>query len=352
MKQVQSDDRRTLAQGQPLVLKTTSHAHMFISLRLAKDPTKPSFTSLVTTMILQSIFKLTTLSSLILLLSPSLSQAFSLSQWLHHPPYPNGTLAEEIQCYSLPYGGIGFTSHIITYYTIAMLSAGRRPYAPWWRTKVGSLDIALSIIGLIVTVIISALTMVRCRNRWQFIAIAAWKPNLSVTFGFLSTHAAYYIWDHTLTEEPAPIQHHHIDIPYNPWMGLWHEKMAYEELRKVLFWLLFYIPGAAAGMIGLVSLVVETYGSNKHIQIITFAVSAAFILTTTCLAALFICALRIRAGWGVLVSFLLAVGIVGSVCSDWALAAIAGNLTGVPSSDNAALYWSYFVAKRLPFFSS
>jgi hypothetical protein len=46
-----------------------------------------------------------------------------------------------------------------------------------------------------------------------------------------------------------------------------------------------------------------------------------------------------------------AVGILGAFYSDWVLAAIAGKLTGAPSSDNSALYWSYFAAKRLPSFS-
>jgi hypothetical protein len=30
----------------------------------------------------------------------------------------------ETACYSLPYGGIGFASHIITYYTMVMLFLG------------------------------------------------------------------------------------------------------------------------------------------------------------------------------------------------------------------------------------
>ena len=45
-------------------------------------------------------------------------------------------------------------------------------------------------------------------------------------------------------------------------------------------------------------------------------------------------------------------GVLGAFYSDWILAAIAENMSGSPSADNAALYWSYFVAKRLPFFSS
>ena len=36
----------------------------------------------------------------------------------------------EITCYTLPYGGLGFASHILTYYTLFMLFSGRQPLRP------------------------------------------------------------------------------------------------------------------------------------------------------------------------------------------------------------------------------
>jgi len=42
------------------------------------------------------------------------------------------------------------------------------------------------------------------------------------------------------------------------------------------------------------------------------------------------------------------VGIVGAWYNDWILAAIAENYSGLPSSDNAVLYWGYFIAKKIP----
>lgn len=35
-------------------------------------------------------------------------------------------IASEAQYYSLPYGGLGFFSHIYTYYTLTMLSLGKK----------------------------------------------------------------------------------------------------------------------------------------------------------------------------------------------------------------------------------
>jgi hypothetical protein len=42
----------------------------------------------------------------------------------------------EIKCYGLPYGGIGFTSHVLTYYTLCMLS-GEVP-GPLSATNIGN----------------------------------------------------------------------------------------------------------------------------------------------------------------------------------------------------------------------
>ena len=289
-----------------------------------------------------SIFlpKFVYLTLLTILLHTHCTSATSLADWLHNPPYPHGTLVQEIQCYSLPYGGIGFASHVITYYTIAMLALQRHPYAPWIHNKHSRLDLLLSIVGLIVSIIISSLTMIRCRSRWQFIAIAAWKLDLSVTFGFLSLHAAAII--------PKSAQHN------------WDEYTGgHGDAAKVLFWLILYIPGVGAGMIGLLSLVGETIHSNHNVMIVT-AVFGAVILAAALLVGILVCCGSssrivgplVVSGLTSLFVILGCIGVLGAFYSDWILAAIAENMAGTPSSDNAALYWSYFVAKRLPFFSS
>jgi len=267
------------------------------------------------------------------------TSATSLTDWLHNPPYRHGTLVEEIQCYSLPYGGIGFASHIITYYTIAMLALQLHPYAPWRRNKNSGFDLFLATVGLIATIIISSLTMVRCRSRWQFVAIAAWKLDLSVTFGFLSLHAAAML--------PKSARY-----DWDEYTG------GHGDAAKVLFWLILYIPGVIAGMAGLLSLVAETINSNHNIMIVT-AVFGAVTLAAALLVGIIVCCLSLESSVRIIGSGLTSLfvilgcfGVLGAFYSDWILAAIAENMSGTPSPDNAALYWSYFVAKRLPFFSS
>src|SRR5271170_7335137 len=80
------------------------------------------------------------------------------------------TVVGEMQCYSLPYGGLGFASHIITYYTLICLWNRRRPRMPWKTLSSSSwkFNIFLGVVELIVSVGIAAFTIIRCRNRWEF----------------------------------------------------------------------------------------------------------------------------------------------------------------------------------------
>jgi hypothetical protein len=283
-------------------------------------------------------------ASLAPLLFSQPTSATSLTTWLKNPPNTNSSLVDEIQCYSLPYGGIGFASHIITYYTIAMLALSRHPYAPWIRNKHSKLDIILAVIGLIITILISTLTMIRCRSRWQFIAIAAWKLDISVVLGCLSVHAAVI-----LPKGEIDWEYYQIDP---------------RDARKVLFWLLLYIPGVVGGLAGLFSLVGETIKTNQNVKTITGVFGGVTLLVALLVGLLVWLRISERGSSEgsldpVFASGMMFLGvtigclaILGAFYSDWILAAIAENLSGFPSSDNAALYWSYFVAKRLPFFSS
>src|SRR5271167_1394991 len=85
---------------------------------------------------------------------------------------PISTLQDELQCYALPYGALGFVSHILTYYTITLLALQRPPWAPWRKQlHHATIDYLLAAVTLIATITITIITMVRCRNRWQFIAM-------------------------------------------------------------------------------------------------------------------------------------------------------------------------------------
>src|SRR5436190_17160524 len=67
-------------------------------------------------------------------------------------PAKGETPAEEMLCYGIPFGGIGFASHILTYYTLACLWNGRRPLMPWKKLEYGRFNFLLGIFTLVGTV--------------------------------------------------------------------------------------------------------------------------------------------------------------------------------------------------------
>jgi hypothetical protein len=89
-------------------------------------------------------------------------------------------LRVEITCYTLPYGGLGFASHFLTYYTLFMLLSGRQPLRPWKRLAAVWWDRALGVVQVVSTIILSAIAMAQCRNSWQFVLIACWMLTTSL----------------------------------------------------------------------------------------------------------------------------------------------------------------------------
>ena len=96
----------------------------------------------------------------------------------------------EIVCYSLPYGGLGFASHVLTYYTIVCLAFGRRPLWPFKRIDHSKFGFGLSAVGLVGGLLVTVVTILRCRNHWQLLVLAIWKLSMSVFNGVAGLHVA------------------------------------------------------------------------------------------------------------------------------------------------------------------
>jgi hypothetical protein len=99
-------------------------------------------------------------------------------------------LLTEIACYSLPYGGLGFASHVLTYYTIACLAFGRRPLWPFKRINHSIFGFGLSAVGLVGGLLVTVVTIHRCRNHWQLLVLAIWKLSMSLFNGIAGLHVA------------------------------------------------------------------------------------------------------------------------------------------------------------------
>ena len=235
----------------------------------------------------------------------------------------------EIQCYSIPYGVIGFVSHILTFWSIVWLWYGHRPLLPWTvvDNNVWRWDLSIGIVGLLASVALSVYAMFRCRNSWQFELIACWKLCLSMTMGFTTMTTALEAKGGGMPEDDDEF-----------------------ELRISVFFSLIYGCGLVIGMVGLISLVKQSWGISR-VSTITYAFAGIWIaLFVLAFFLLFLTPiLDLDASWAGTPFLLLPISIV--LYSDWVLGAVAGNLIGTPSSDIAVVYWLYFAAKRLQMFT-
>ncbi|KAK3332665.1 hypothetical protein B0T19DRAFT_353397 [Cercophora scortea] len=306
-------------------------------------------------------FKQPSLHLVLLLLAAVASQpahAFDIGEWLRNPPYHNGgTIKEQIQCYALPYGAIGFASHVLTYLTVFCLSTGRNPLMPWAHLAHRRFNLIIATIGFLVSFPLTVLTMVRCRNSWSFILVAVWKLVLSVTLTSMTIHAARMI----------PLR----------------EQVQYrKQFRDIWWWAFFYFLGAVVGFVGVMNIVSKNIGGNHQLQIVTgvFGGVIGFIVmvvaTLTWLAFSWSEESQLaraeleagaattpqgkqtgvvgKAGWSLLAAIgvgIFILTIMFAFYTDWALAALAEDLVGHPSSENAVFYWTYFAAKRIPMLS-
>jgi hypothetical protein len=273
-----------------------------------------------------------------------------------HKDSAGGTKAE-LKCYNLPYGGIGFISHILTYWQIVWIGLGLKPLAPWRRLKHSLLDLALGSIGLILSVAMSIIAIVRCREDWEFLLIAIWKLTLSVSLGCTTVHRGLI-----LAKERRETNGQDINLT-QPQLGPHLEgsrgrKRNSSWTLTPIFWGVIYALGVIIGMAGLCSVVNKNIHIHKVMEFtaIWWALSALFCFIPGLCFVIF--KKRFCAGGGYCMSlWLFAIVSVGffeafSVFySDLVLGIVGENLVGAPSSDIMTLYWIYFVAKRLSLFS-
>jgi hypothetical protein len=288
--------------------------------------------------------------ALALVLSPATALPLPLTldpaPWINrvfHPQPGTGSVYDEVQCYGLPYGGFGFLSHALSYYTAGCLIYGRKPLAPWSELKHSILDVILCSLSMVTTVTTSAFTIDSCRNSWPFLLIGVWKLTLSFSLnsvGILASLAAR-------KRQKEKSDEIHIGTPLAGTISYWC--------------------GSVAGLVGVFDIVHRTFDSNRNVRITT-----GILIGLACLFLLFLFAVGVLLYRGkaknraerkenrdggrtlMMMSPLGAIGVAVAVAvfySDWTLAAVQNNWAGTPSDDFAYLYWIYFAAKRLPMFA-
>ncbi|TGO42901.1 hypothetical protein BHYA_0004g00270 [Botrytis hyacinthi] len=228
----------------------------------------------------------------------------------------SNAFSAEASCYSLPYGGWGFFSHVLTYYTIIVMCFYKRPATPWVESTPGSTwNIAIAIVKLLFTLIPAIKTMVTCNHAWQFETIAAMKLALSLTSGLIALFPSFW-------------------------------------------WLLLYLPGVIAGTAGTISLASSNFSPRMSTITAVFGgVGLAIAIATVFITYFWFSgrdknlfgagALIGLSGYASCVPICL---VFGALYSDWVLAIVADNLMGYPSGQSKsvqALWVLYMIGKRL-----
>jgi hypothetical protein len=217
------------------------------------------------------------------------------------------------------------------------------------------LNLIIAIISLTTSCVLAIITLARCHKEWQYLLLAMWKLLLSCTINIMGIHRCL-------------IDKHNKSI-------------------APFLWLTVYLIGIILGLVGLISLVVESW-SYQPVR----AVTGAFLGIAVGFGIIAALAIPRRGyketyhprepegmqyvlslfglgsndygydvrrheykSWGclpaarnVIPAVVAFVGFFAALYSDWALGVMTRNLAGAPSHDIAVLYYIYFAAKRLP----
>lgn len=252
-------------------------------------------------------------------------------------PQPgSGSFTDSLKCYSLPYGGLGTLSHVLTFYSILCFILCRRPLMPWVELDKSGWDMFVSGLGLLGTLVTSAITLVRCCNSAAFALLAVWKLVFSLSYVGIGIHSG-------VEARKGGRRYSYESMRADISGRLWG--------KKTLWWVFPEAAATAAGFAALVWIIGRTWSERiptLQTMCAVFGVLAALIVTVTLLMS-WRCDRTVSQG---LFAVTVALVIVMPLWADWVLAAIdvsaGGNWLGTPSGDVDRLYWAYFVSKRLP----
>ncbi|KAN0106175.1 hypothetical protein V8E51_009051 [Hyaloscypha variabilis] len=316
--------------------------------------------------LLLGIFSLVALILAMVATSTDLPLAAFISEFVPHRGYEN--LQDGIKCYGLPYGAIGFTSHILTYSTIFALDSHRSPLKSILKLCGSSLktdlnrpliDFTFALASLILTVAASALSMVRCRNKWPLVLIAMWKMLLGLSLNFTAAHRALDV--RRVNKGPDTITRKH---RLRWWLPDETFQIPREHSPLPALWILVYAIGIAIGFAGLAATIAQTWHTHTQAMLIITLLFAVSLLPLSIVGGCVGVCLggqvgpntgRIVGFVAATFGFILSFGFLAALYSDWMLAAIevqnGGSWAGLPDVTARWLYWTYFFSKRLPMLS-
>lgn len=289
-------------------------------------------------------------------------------------PTPGQDTKSELGCYSLPYGALGFVSHLLTYWTLFCFYIGIKPLAPWSILEIGYKgfiwDMFISLVTFGTTLDLATTTILRCRKEKHFMLIAIWKTMFSMTLAITTIHVT--ISGRNAKKVCYPLflflfsYLSHRIVPFVVCETESSSKTYHrtEDFILATPWLVLCLGSLITGLIGLVPIVLDNWHSNPQVRLITkvmvfgLGIGSIGIFLVLCwlwvwtddydgisgYKSLFVsCLYSVPAAVAIFAFF-------AALYSDWILGAVAHNIVGTPISDVSAVYWTYWIAKRFPLF--
>ena len=262
------------------------------------------------------------------------------------------------KCFALPYGAVGFASHILTYYCLIINLRGKGPLAPWKDQENQGRNLLLCGLQLVSTVIIAALAGKRCDTSDDFEMLTAWLIATSIASalaGVLGRGTWLFARQKKTTfgDEYAMKYQQPSEQPTVP-----DNRMRRRE--KYGQWLTWGVVGGdwlAGCILGLLAalntliLVYETVPAARNVSI-GFGVCILIAIVV----GLSACRRdRDRSRMSRFAIFVLVIFLYCLFYIDWLVAAVMGNWAGVPTALDRAgqvLFWTYFAFKRLALFTT
>jgi hypothetical protein len=299
---------------------------------------------------------------------------------------------DSLQCYSLPYGALGFVGHLITLYTLTCLWRRRRPSNPWrtlgnnprWVRFIGIMTLTASIT-------FATFAIIRCSNEMSLLVMQGLlNASVSVLLGCTTSSAEVCICE----SDPSPPSYDMIlpesqtsdiekDVSAKP-TGSSASSILPTEASSVqspdsmesqttactspqsktgtikwyAVWIMLYLPFAIVGLVGSARLVNRNW-DNLAVQHVTVAAVSASVCWTIFLITVVVTSVYSNPAKKIL-PFLVGVTLSGAAIgimafspfySDWVLGAVSGNFAGLPITEDVVdfmVYWGYFVVNLFP----
>jgi hypothetical protein len=309
-----------------------------------------------------------------------------MSSFYTPPTDPAALHAEALlqaTCYSLPYGAMGFGSHIITYYTLIVYILGRRPLSPWKRLQYPFFSAISGCISFLGTTILTIISISRCNAELPFRLMGAWMLMTSVAVSLTSIAAPYALGT---TEEEIAVEKLQKEtllrerksydmIAYARMEARSDRKFAIPEVMVQLYvedparkkkretgyaalvWVgIIWVAGSLMGVYGVILFCEGRWNAISVLNTVT-AVFALITFSPTIIFFLNLKGMKSSLFWGLFTAQLVLVCALGLLWMDWTIGAMTGNLVGVPGRSSKdgpvnkkveVLAWAYFILKRLP----